>query len=90
MKHLHKIPVFIVLCLMATVVIPNKAVAAPFHVNGKTVPPTVASVNGVTLDSQLLISEMKVFRLMGRQQNRTFSENDLSEFSLHPLSRLVV
>ena len=89
MKHLLKTPVFIVLCLMATVGIPNKAAAAPFQVNGKTVPPTVASVNGVTLDSQLLISEIKVFRLMGRQQNKTFSEKELSEFSHQALSRLV-
>ena len=89
MKHLLKTHIFIALCLMATVAMPNKAVAEPFHVNGKTVPPTVASVNGVTLDSKLLISEIKVFRLMGRQQNKTPSEKELSEFSHQALSRLV-
>ncbi len=68
---------------------PGGTFAEPFQVNGKTVPPTVASVNGVTLDSQLLISEIKVHRLMNRQQNKTLSEKELSEFSHQALSRLV-
>jgi parvulin-like peptidyl-prolyl isomerase len=89
MKHLLKTSVWIALCLITTVGISNQAPAAPFQVNGKTVPPTVALVNGVTLDSKLLISEIKVLRLMNRRQNKTLSEKELSEFSHQALSRLV-
>ena len=63
--------------------------AEPFKVNGKPIPDPVASVNGVALDSQLLISEIKVFLLMNRQKSRSLSEKEIAEFSHEALSRLV-
>jgi parvulin-like peptidyl-prolyl isomerase len=75
--------------LILTLASPVVAPAEPFQVNGKSIPDKVAVVNGVTLDSQLLISEIKVYRLMNRQQNKALSEKEMAEFSHQALARLV-
>jgi parvulin-like peptidyl-prolyl isomerase len=69
--------------------LPAVTSAEPFQVNGKSIPDKIASVNGVALDSQLLISEIKVYRLMNRQQNKKVTEKEMDEFSHKALSRLV-
>ncbi len=74
---------------MLTLALPATAPAEPFQLNGKPIPDKVAVVNGVALDSQLLISEIKVYRLMNRQKNKTLSEKELAEFSHQALARLV-
>ena len=63
--------------------------AEPFQINGKPIPDKVALVNGVALDSKLLISEIKVFRLMNRQKNKKLTEKEMDEFSHQALARLV-
>jgi len=75
--------------LILTLALPTVTFADPFQVNGKPIPDKVAEVNGVALDSQLLISEIKVYRLMSRQQNKTLTEKEVAEFSHQALSRLV-
>jgi parvulin-like peptidyl-prolyl isomerase len=75
--------------LILTLALPATAPAEPFKVNGKPIPDKVALVNGIALDSQLLISEIKVYRLMNRQQNKTLTEKEMAEFSHQALSRLV-
>ena len=75
--------------LILTLASPVAVSAEPFQVNGKPIPEKVASVNGVALDSQLLISEIKVFLLMNRQKNRTLTEKEIAEFSHQALARLV-
>ena len=75
--------------LILTLALPAAAPAEPFQVNGKPIPDKVAVVNGVALDSQLLISEIKVYRLMNRQQNKALSEKEMAEFSHQALARLV-
>ncbi len=84
-----KFPVSLPLALLALLSMASGVSAEPFKVNGKAIPQTVASVNGVKLDSQLLISEIKVYRLMNRQQNKTLSGKEMSQFSHQALSRLV-
>jgi foldase protein PrsA len=75
--------------LILTLALPAVTLAEPFKVNGKPIPDKVAVVNGVALDSQLLISEIKVYRLMSRQKNKTLSEKEMEEFSHQALARLV-
>jgi parvulin-like peptidyl-prolyl isomerase len=75
--------------LILTLALPAAASAEPFQVNGKAIPDKVASVNGIALDSQLLISEIKVYRLMNRQQNKELTEKEVDEFSHQALARLV-
>ena len=75
--------------LVLTLASPMAASAEPFKVNGKPIPDKVASVNGVALDSRLLISEIKVYLLMTRQKNRTLTEKEIAEFSHQALARLV-
>ena len=75
--------------LILTLALPVAVLAEPFQVNGKPIPDKVAEVNGVALNSQLLISEIKVYRLMSRQQNKTLTEKEVAEFSHQALSRLV-
>ena len=75
--------------LILTLASPAVAPADPFQVNGKPVPEKVAVVNGVALDSKLLISEIKVFRLMNRQKNKELTEKEMDEFSHQALARLV-
>ena len=82
-------PRSLALGLILALAVPVVTFAEPFRVNGKPIPDKVASVNGVALDSQLLISEIKVYRLMNRQQNKTLSEKEMAEFSHQALSRLV-
>ena len=82
-------PLALGLVLILTLALPATAPAEPFQVNGKPIPDKVASVNGIALDSQLLISEIKVYRLMNRQQNKTLTEKEMAEFSHQALSRLV-
>jgi parvulin-like peptidyl-prolyl isomerase len=77
------------LALILTLAVPTVTFAEPFKVNGKPIPDKVAEVNGIALDSHLLISEIKVYRLMNRQQNKTLSEKEMAEFSHQALSRLV-
>lgn len=89
MKVLFQTSVLTALCLVATLGMPGGAAAEPFQVNGKPIPDKVALVNGVALDSQLLISEIKVYRLMNRQKNKSLSEKEMAEFSHQALSRLV-
>ena len=75
--------------LILTLTLPVVTFAEPFRVNGKSIPEKVAVVNGVALDSQLLVSEIKVYRLMSRQQNKTLTEKEMEEFSHQALARLV-
>ena len=75
--------------LLLTLASPAVAPAEPFQVNGKPIPEKVAMVNGVALDSKLLISEIKVFRLMNRQKNKELTEKEMDEFSHQALTRLV-
>ena len=89
MNLITKLPRSLALGLILTLALPAIALAEPFKVNGKTIPDKVAVVNGVTLDSQLLISEIKVYRLMSRQQNKTLSDKEMADFSHQALSRLV-
>ena len=86
MTTLHR---SLALCLMLLLMLPATAPAEPFQVNGKPIPDKVAVVNGVALDSQLLISEIKVYRLMNRQKSKVLSEKELAEFSHQALARLV-
>jgi foldase protein PrsA len=79
----------LILGLMLTLALPATTLAEPFQVNGKPIPDKVASVNGVALNSKLLISEIKVYRLMSRQQNKTLTEKEMAEFSHQALTRLV-
>ena len=65
------------------------ALAEPFTIDGKPFPQTVASVNGVKLDAQLLISEVLVYRQMNLQRNQKVSEAKLAEYAHEALSRLV-
>ncbi len=87
--NLTTLPRSLALGLVLTLALPATAPAEPFQVNGKPIPDKVASVNGIALDSQLLISEIKVYRLMNRQQNKTLTEKEMAEFSHQALSRLV-
>ena len=87
--NLTTLPRTLALGLVLTLALPATAPAEPFQVNGKPIPDKVASVNGIALDSQLLISEIKVYRLMNRQQNKTLTEKEMAEFSHQALSRLV-
>ncbi len=87
--NLTTLPRSLALGLVLTLTLPATAPAEPFQVNGKPIPDKVASVNGIALDSQLLISEIKVYRLMNRQQNKTLTEKEMAEFSHQALSRLV-
>ena len=80
---------YLALGLMLFLTLPTTVFAEPFKINGKPVPATVATVNGVPLDSQLLISEVKVYSLMNRQKNHTLSDQEMAEFSRQALSRLV-
>jgi parvulin-like peptidyl-prolyl isomerase len=89
MNLLTNFPRSLALGLVLTLTVPTVTLAEPFQVNGKPIPDKVAVVNGVALDSQLLISEIKVYRLMNRQQNKTLSEKEMEEFSHQALSRLV-
>jgi foldase protein PrsA len=89
MNLLTNFPRSLALGLILTLAVPVVTLAEPFQVNGKSIPDKVASVNGVALDSQLLISEIKVYRLMNRQQNKTLTEKEMAEFSHQALSRLV-
>lgn len=77
------------LVLVLTLTLPAIAPAEPFQVNGKAIPDKIASVNGVALNSQLLISEIKVYRLMNKQQNKEVTEKQMDEFSRQALARLV-
>lgn len=88
-KNLIIRPGGVALGLILTFFTPGNAGAEPFAINGKPVPATVATVNGVVLDSQLLISEVKVYRLMNRQNNKTLTEKEMAEYSHQALSRLV-
>ena len=63
--------------------------AEPFTLNGKQLPETVASVNGVKLDRQILISEVLVYRQMNLSQNHKLSEAKLVEYSHEALDRLI-
>ena len=83
------LPRSLALGLILTLASPATAPAKPFQVNGKPIPDKVALVNGVELDSQLLISEIKVYRLMNRQKNKVISEKEMAEFSHGALARLV-
>jgi parvulin-like peptidyl-prolyl isomerase len=83
------LPRSLALGLILTLALPVAAPAEPFQVNGKPIPDKVALVNGIALDSQLLISEIKVYRLMNRQKNRTLTEKEMDEFSHQALARLV-
>jgi parvulin-like peptidyl-prolyl isomerase len=83
------LPRTLALGLILTLALSAVAFAEPFQVNGKPIPDKVAEVNGVALNSQLLISEIKVYRLMNRQKNKTLSEKEMEEFSHQALSRLV-
>lgn len=74
---------------MLILALPAALLAEPFKVNGKPIPDKIASVNGVNLDSKLLISEIKVYRLMNRQQNKMLTEKEMAEFSHLALTRLV-
>ncbi len=89
MNLMTTLPRSLALGLILTLASPAVAPADPFRVNGKPIPDKVASVNGVTLDSQLLISEIKVYRLMNRQKNKALSDKEMAEFSHQALSRLV-
>ena len=80
---------YLVLALIFGFTSPVSLTAKPFQVNGKSIPDKVARVNDVTLDSKLLISEIKVYRLMSRQQNKNPTEKELEEFSHQALNRLV-
>jgi len=75
--------------LMLALAFPAVAPAEPFTVDGKAIPDTVAEVNGVALDSQLLISEIKVYHLMNRKQNKALTEKEMAEYSHQALTRLV-
>ncbi|MDH5761974.1 MAG: peptidylprolyl isomerase [Nitrospinota bacterium] len=75
--------------LLLALLLPAATLAEPFKINGQPIPEKVASVNGVELDSQLLISEIKVYRLMNRQKNKELSEQELADFSHQALARLV-
>ena len=75
--------------LILVLTAPAVAPAEPFEVNGKPIPDKIALVNGVALDSKLLISEIKVYRLMNRQKNKTLTEKEMDEFSHQALARLV-
>ena len=88
-KSIMMTPGCLALGLILTFMTPGGAGAEPFTINGKPVPETVATVNGVKLDSQLLVSEIKVYHLMNRQNNQTLSEQEMAEFSQQALSRLV-
>lgn len=89
MTLMTTLPRSLALGLILTLALPAITLAEPFQVNGKSIPDKVASVNGVTLDSQLLISEIMVYRLMNRQQNKALSEKEMAEFSHQALARLV-
>ena len=82
-------PFSLALGLILLLALPNAAPAEPFQVNGKTIPDKVAMINGVALDSKLLISEIKVFRLMNRQKSRELTEKEMDAFSHQALARLV-
>ena len=87
MNPATRFPGTLVLSLILAVLFTGEA--KPFQVNGKPIPDKVALVNGVALDSKLLISEIKVYRLMNRQQNKTLTEKEMDEFSHQALNRLV-
>ncbi len=89
MNLMTTLPRSLALGLILTLASPAAVPAEPFKVNGKPIPSKVASVNGVALDSQLLISEIKVYRLMNRQKSKTLSEKEMAEFSHGALARLV-
>ena len=89
MNLITNLPNSLALGLTLILTLSTSAFAEPFQVNGKTIPDKVAVVNGVALDSQLLISEIKVYRLMNRQQNKTLTEKEMAEYSHQALSRLV-
>ncbi len=89
MNLMTTFPRSLALGLILTLALPAAAPAEPFQVNGKPIPDKVAVVNGVALDSQLLISEIKVYRLMNRQQSKALSEKEMAEFSHQALARLV-
>ena len=80
---------FLFLGLILILASPVAAAAEPFKINGKPIPDRVALVNGVALDAQLLISEVKVYRLMNRQKNKTLTEKEMAAFSHQALARLV-
>ena len=81
MDLIANLPRSLALGLILTLASPVATPAEPFQVNGKPIPDKVALVNGIALDSQLLISEIKVYRLMNRQKNRTLTEKEMDEFS---------
>lgn len=89
MKPFLKTPVFITLALVAISWMPCGVAAEPFRVNGQPIPNNVAVVNEVLLDSKLLISEIKVYKLMNRQKNKTLTDKELADFSHQALARLV-
>ncbi len=64
MNLMTTLPRSLVLGLILTLASPATVPAEPFKVNGKPIPRNVAVVNGVLLDSRLLVSEIKVYRLM--------------------------
>ncbi len=89
MNQMTTLPRSLALGLILTLASPAVAPAEPFQVNGKPIPDKVALVNGVELDSRLLISEIKVYRLMNRQKSKVLSEKEMAEFSHGALARLV-
>ena len=89
MNLMTTLPRSLALGLLLALASTGSASAEPFKVNGKPIPDKVARVNGVALDSQLLISEIKVYRLMNRQKNKALSEKEMAEFSHQALARLV-
>ncbi len=89
MNLMTTLPRSLALGLILTLASPAAVPAEPFKVNGKPIPKNVAVVNGVLLDSQLLVSEIKVYRLMNRQKNKTLTEEELADFSHQALARLV-
>ena len=89
MNLITNFPRSLALGLILTLTLPVVTFAEAFQVNGKSIPEKVAVVNGVALDSQLLVSEIKVYRLMSRQKNKTLTEKEMEEFSHQALARLV-
>ena len=59
MNLITNFPRSLALGLILTLTLPVVTFAETFQVNGKPIPDKVAVVNGVALDSQLLVSEIR-------------------------------
>ncbi len=81
--------IFFFTLLIATPSLADSAEPPAFAINGKSVPPVVAIVNGVNLPAQFLENQIATFRMQHKQQGLPVNPADEEAFARSALNRMI-